>query len=160
MSRVYKHRALAPRSMLVVLLAVAAPVPKFIVYSECALKASSVGYCPLLVGSGAGDAYCCNDRTVPARAAPLGAFCVGLAEGITQCDAIVTGSSAWCCADPWKFRSGIGAVFNDVDYNQWGSVYEEVDYDEVSEVVDDEDIENWLWGDDNSNIDLPWAHFR
>jgi len=113
----------------VLLLAVAAPVPQVTVYSECTLKASSVGYCPLLVGSGAGDAYCCNDRTVPARAAPLGAFCVGLAEGITRCDAIVIGSSAWCCADPGHFRSGIGAVFKDVDDNQWDQISENGDDD-------------------------------
>lgn len=113
------------------LLAVAAPVPRVTVYADCQFTLDSAEYCPLLVVAGENNPYCCGERFTP---------------GPDEVPVVGVG-----CFDLFRGATPCSVIVT-AGSAAWCCG--------VDEGVDDEDIENWLWGDDNPNIDLPWAHFR
>ena len=87
---------------MVLLLAVAAPVPQVTVYSDCRFTIDSTEYCPLLVAVGEYNPYCCAKRATPGpdEVPVLGVDCFEAFRGETPCPVVVTaGPAAWCCGD-------------------------------------------------------------
>jgi hypothetical protein len=88
--------------LVVLLLAVAAPVPQVTVYRDCRFTIDSTEYCPLLVAVGEYNPYCCAKRATPGpdEVPVLGVDCFDMFRGATPCPVVVTaGPAAWCCGD-------------------------------------------------------------
>lgn len=63
MTRVYKGRRATRGDMLLfALLAVAAPIPQFVVYEQCTIVDPARFWCNVLVANYVGDTYCCDTK--------------------------------------------------------------------------------------------------
>jgi len=96
------------------LLAVAAPVPQFVVYEQCTIVDPARSWCNVLVANYVGDTYCCDTKIRFEEAVIIGQHCEALDRSPTQCNVILTGpQTAWCCDSLGQRNIDYDQVYND-----------------------------------------------
>jgi len=117
--------------LLFALLAVAAPVPQFVMYEQCTIVDPARFWCNVLVANYRGDAYCCD--IARKQTTTIGQHCVALDHYwlSATCNVLYIGAqTAWCCESLGQPDVDNGHYYNDddptIEDDAWQDLYSSV----------------------------------